>query len=74
MGKLRVGAFPRSPLSMVRDSKTGEMHGLCIDLGKELAKRLDVAFEQVSYEPSQKPPGSVIQLPLLTLIALATNF
>ena len=59
---------------MVRDSKTGEMHGLCIDLGKELAKRLDVAFEQVSYEPSQKPPGSVIQPPLLTLIALATNF
>jgi polar amino acid transport system substrate-binding protein len=50
MGKLRVGAFPGSPLSMVRDSKTGEMHGLCIDLGRELAKRLDVAFEQVSYQ------------------------
>jgi len=49
-GKLRVGAFPGSPLSMVRDRGTGEMHGLCIDLGKELAKRLDVPFEQVSYQ------------------------
>jgi polar amino acid transport system substrate-binding protein len=49
-GKLRVGAFAGSPLSMVRDSKTGEMHGLCIDLGRELAKRLDVAFEQISFQ------------------------
>jgi polar amino acid transport system substrate-binding protein len=49
-GKLRVGAFAGSPLSMVRDSKTGEMHGLCIDLGRELAKRLDVPFEQVNYQ------------------------
>jgi polar amino acid transport system substrate-binding protein len=49
-GKLRVGAFPGSPLSMARDRETGEMHGLCIDLGKELARRLDVAFEQVGYQ------------------------
>jgi polar amino acid transport system substrate-binding protein len=49
-GRLRVGAFAGSPLSMARDSKTGEMHGLGIDLGKELAKRLDVAFEQVNYQ------------------------
>ena len=49
-GKLRVGAFPGSPLSMARDRGTGEMHGLCIDLGKALAKRLDVPFEQVSYQ------------------------
>ena len=49
-GKLRVGAYLGSPLSMVRDSKTGEIHGLSIDLGKELAKRLDVPFEQVNYQ------------------------
>src|SRR6266849_2523164 len=49
-GKLRVGAYLGSPLSMVRESKTGEIHGLSIDLGKELAKRLDVPFEQVSYQ------------------------
>jgi polar amino acid transport system substrate-binding protein len=49
-GRLRVGAFPGSPLSMKTDSKTGETHGLGIDLGRELAKRLDVAFEQVDYQ------------------------
>jgi polar amino acid transport system substrate-binding protein len=49
-GKLRVGAFPGSPLSIARDRGTGEIHGLSIDLGKELAKRLDVPFEQVSYQ------------------------
>jgi polar amino acid transport system substrate-binding protein len=49
-GRLRVGAFPGSPLSMKTDGKTGETHGLGIDLGKELAKRLDVAFEQVDYQ------------------------
>jgi polar amino acid transport system substrate-binding protein len=48
-GRLRVGVFPGSPLSMTRDSKTGEMHGLGIDLGKELANRLGVPFEQVDY-------------------------
>jgi polar amino acid transport system substrate-binding protein len=48
-GKLRVGAFPGSPLSMATD-RTGEIHGLCIDLGKELARRLGVPFEQVNYQ------------------------
>jgi polar amino acid transport system substrate-binding protein len=49
-GKLRVGAFPGSPLSMVMDRSTGEMHGLSIDLGKALAKQLDVAFELGRYQ------------------------
>jgi polar amino acid transport system substrate-binding protein len=49
-GRLRVGAFPGSPLSMATDSKTGEIHGLGIDLGKDLAKRLEVPFEQVNYQ------------------------
>jgi polar amino acid transport system substrate-binding protein len=49
-GRLRVGAFPGSPLSMATDPKTGEIHGLAIDLGRELAKRLDVAFEQIGYQ------------------------
>jgi polar amino acid transport system substrate-binding protein len=48
-GALRVGVFSGSPLSMATDRRTGETHGLCVDLGKELAKRLDVAFEQVNY-------------------------
>lgn len=49
-GKLRVGVYLGSPTSMVRDGKTNEIHGLSFELGQELAKRLDVPFEQVSYQ------------------------
>ena len=49
-GKLRVGVYLGSPTSLVRDSKTNETHGLSFDLGKELAKRLNVTFEQVNYQ------------------------
>jgi polar amino acid transport system substrate-binding protein len=49
-GKLRVGIFPGSPLSIARDSTNGEMHGIGIDLGKEFAKRLGVPFEQVQFQ------------------------
>lgn len=50
MGRLRVGAFAGSPLSMTRDAATGEIHGLSIDLGREFAKRLGVPFEQRDYQ------------------------
>jgi polar amino acid transport system substrate-binding protein len=49
-GRLRVGVYPGSPLSMVRQTNTSETHGLSFDLGKELAKQLDVPFEQVTYQ------------------------
>jgi polar amino acid transport system substrate-binding protein len=49
-GKLRVGVYYGSPTSMVRDPKTGEIHGLSYDLGHELAKRFNVPFEQVTYQ------------------------
>jgi polar amino acid transport system substrate-binding protein len=49
-GKLRVGVYYGSPTSMVRDAKTSEIHGLSFDLGHELAKRLNVPFEQVTYQ------------------------
>jgi polar amino acid transport system substrate-binding protein len=49
-GRLRVGAFPGSPVSMARDGRSGEIHGLAIDLGKALATRLGVAFVQVDYQ------------------------
>jgi polar amino acid transport system substrate-binding protein len=49
-GRLRVGVFAGSPLSRARDSTTGEMHGLSVDLGKELARRLGVAFEPVHFQ------------------------
>jgi polar amino acid transport system substrate-binding protein len=48
-GTLRVGAYLGSPLSMVLDPATGEPHGLCVDLGRLLAQRLDVPFEVVGY-------------------------
>ena len=49
-GRLRAGAYPGSPTSMVRQSSTGEAHGLSLDLGQELARRLGVPFEQVNYQ------------------------
>jgi polar amino acid transport system substrate-binding protein len=48
-GKLRVGVFAGSPLSMVQVAKTGETHGISFDLGRELAKRLGMPFEHVTY-------------------------
>jgi polar amino acid transport system substrate-binding protein len=45
-GKLRVGG---SPTSMLRDPASGEVKGVSVDLGKELAKRLGVPYEQVEY-------------------------
>jgi polar amino acid transport system substrate-binding protein len=47
-GKLRVGVYPGSPTSMVRQP-SGETHGVAFDLGKELAKRLGAAFEPVTH-------------------------
>jgi polar amino acid transport system substrate-binding protein len=48
-GKLRVGVYPGSPLSMLADRATGEVRGLGVDLGREFANRLGVAFEMVRY-------------------------
>ena len=48
-GKLRVGVYPGSPTSMLRDPASGEVKGVSVDLGKELAKRLGVPYEQVEY-------------------------
>lgn len=49
MGKLRVGVYPGSPTSMVTDAKTGQKVGVALDLGRELARRLDVPFEAVEF-------------------------
>jgi polar amino acid transport system substrate-binding protein len=48
-GKLRVGVYPGSPFSMVRDPVSGEMKGIAVELGKELAMRLGVPYEQVEF-------------------------
>ncbi len=49
-GELRVGVYPGSPTSMIRDPATGEVKGVSIDLGKELAARLEVPFKIVQFE------------------------
>ena len=48
-GKLRVGLDLDSPTDVIRDSASGEMKGVGFDLGKELARRMEVPFEPVLY-------------------------
>jgi len=48
-GKLRVGVYPGSPTSMIRDPASSETKGLTFDLGKEFARRLNVPFEPVEF-------------------------
>jgi len=48
-GKLRVGLQLGSPHNVIRDPASGEMKGVGFDLGKELARRLDVPIEPVMY-------------------------
>lgn len=48
-GKLRVGVYPGSPTSMIRDPASGETKGLTFELGREFARRLGVPFEPVEF-------------------------
>ncbi len=48
-GKLRAGLYLGGPSSVIRDSASSEMKGVGFDLGKELARRLGVAFEPVVF-------------------------
>lgn len=48
-GKLRIGVYPGSPTSMIRDPASGEIKGVSVDLGTELARRLSVPVERVEY-------------------------
>lgn len=47
-GKLRV-AFLLGPIYATRDGATGQLKGVAIDLGQELARRIGVPFEPVSF-------------------------
>ena len=53
-GKLRVALLLGRPLSVTRDSASGEMKGVGFDLGKEFARRLGVPYEPVLY-PTIRP-------------------
>jgi polar amino acid transport system substrate-binding protein len=48
-GKLRVGLQLGSPHNVVRDSVSEEMKGVGFDLGRELARRMGVPFEPITY-------------------------
>src|SRR5438552_9869533 len=48
-GKLRVGLQLGTPHNVIRDSVSGEMKGVGFDLGKVLARRIEVPFEPVLY-------------------------
>jgi polar amino acid transport system substrate-binding protein len=47
-GKLRVGVYPGSPIQMVK-GKGGENRGLTVDLGEDLARKIGLEVELVSY-------------------------
>jgi len=49
-GHLRVGVYPGSPTSMVVDPASKQTHGLAHDLGEELAKRLNVPLDYVTFQ------------------------
>ena len=49
-GTLRVGVYPGSPTSMIRDPKSGELKGVALELGQELARRLGVPFQSVVFQ------------------------
>jgi polar amino acid transport system substrate-binding protein len=55
-GKLRVGLYLGSPLSLIENPATGETHGVGFELGREFARRLGVPYEPVVY----KQNGEVI--------------
>lgn len=48
-GKLRVGVYLGSPFSMIKDAATGETKGVTVEVGKALAARLGVPYEQVEF-------------------------
>ena len=47
-GKLRV-AFLSAPIYAVKDPATGDLKGVAVDLGMELAQRVNVPFDAVVY-------------------------
>lgn len=48
-GTLRVGVYPGSPTSLMRDAKTGKTAGVALDLGQALGRRLDVPVQVVEF-------------------------
>jgi polar amino acid transport system substrate-binding protein len=49
-GKLRVGINYGNPVLATRDPATGDLHGLAVDLARELGQRMDVPVTLVAYD------------------------
>lgn len=49
-GKLRVGLLVMNPVYVSKDGSIEEMRGIAVDIARELAKQLGVAFEPVKYK------------------------
>jgi polar amino acid transport system substrate-binding protein len=58
-GKLRVGVLAINPMHVTKDPTSGELKGTAVDIGKELARRIGVPFEVVSYTSVAAVIGSV---------------
>jgi polar amino acid transport system substrate-binding protein len=55
-GKLRVGFLSTSPVHVIKDPISGELKGVAVEIGNELARRLAVPYEWVGY-----PSASAIE-------------
>jgi polar amino acid transport system substrate-binding protein len=53
-GKLRVGINYGNPVLARRDAASGELHGVAVDLGRELGRRLGIDVELVGFESAGK--------------------
>jgi polar amino acid transport system substrate-binding protein len=49
-GVLRVGVYPGSPTSWVKDPQTGESVGIALDLGKALAQQINVPLQVIEFD------------------------
>jgi polar amino acid transport system substrate-binding protein len=49
-GKLRVGINYGNPVLAKRDPSSGALHGVAVDLARELGRRADVAVDLIGYE------------------------
>lgn len=58
-GKLRGAFLANQPAHATKDPTSGELKGIAIDLGKELARRIEVPFEVVTYPTPAALFGSI---------------
>ncbi len=58
-GKLRGAFLANQPAHATKDPTSGELKGIAIDLGKELARRIGVPFEVVTYPTPSALVGSI---------------